>query len=159
MRQLFVAYQPDDKYEVFDTLSSAFDWAYNMYVNTHCSVYLDLIETPTKMNVKWEVFFWDFYLRYKDIVIDYDKMGHLSGQSFLFENGNEPLKTTGCDRTGCVLCGFGCHLEKPGEGRFEMLRQTHPKYYGLLDVCKNNGVTFREAIEWTNEHGNLNIKL
>lgn len=72
MRQLFVAYQPDDKYEVFDTLSSAFDWAYNMYSNTNCSVYLDLIEAPTRMNVKWEVFFWDFYLRYKDIVIDYD---------------------------------------------------------------------------------------
>jgi 3'-phosphoadenosine 5'-phosphosulfate sulfotransferase (PAPS reductase)/FAD synthetase len=96
---------------------------------------------------------------YGDVVIDYDRMGESSGQSFLFTTGDEPLKTTGCDRTGCVLCGFGCHLEKPGQGRFEMLRQTHPKFYNLLDICKNNGVTFREAIEWTNEHGNLNIRL
>ena len=96
---------------------------------------------------------------YGDIVIDYEKMGELQGQSFLFETGNEPLRTTGCERTGCVLCGFGCHLEKPGEGRFEMLKQTHPKYYALLDVCKNNGITYREAIEWLNEHGNLDIRL
>ena len=96
---------------------------------------------------------------YGDVVIDYDKMGELKGQSFLFETGDEPLKTTGCNRTGCVLCGFGCHLEKPGEGRFEMLKQTHPKYYALLDVCKNNGFTYREAIDWVNEHGDLNIRL
>lgn len=57
-----------------------------------------------------------------------------------------------------MLCGFGCHLEK-SPNRFEQLKVTHPGVYGLLDKCKNNGVTFREAIEWTNEHGNMNIKL
>ena len=94
---------------------------------------------------------------YGDIVIDYEAMGELEGQSFLFDTGIEPLKTTGCDRTGCMLCGFGVHCEK--KSRFQALKETHPKMYNLLDVCKNNGVTFREAIEWTNEHGNLNIKL
>lgn len=72
----------------------------------------------------------------------------------------EPIyKTTGCTRSGCVLCGFGCHLEKPGEGRFVRLKATHPKIYGLLDVMKNSGYTMREAIEWTNEHGHLRIEL
>ena len=94
---------------------------------------------------------------YGDVIIDYDKMGELNGQSFLFETGDEPLKTTGCKRTGCMLCGFGCHSK--GDTRFLDLKETHPKMYGLLDVVKNNGVTFREAIEWTNEHGNLDIKL
>ena len=78
-----------------------------------------------------------------------------------FDTGNVPRKkytTTGCKRTGCMLCGFGCHLDK-SPNRFEQLKQTHPGVYGLLDKCKNNGVTFREAIEWTNEHGNMNIKL
>jgi len=28
------------------------------------------------------------------------------------EDENGKLYTTGCDRTGCVFCGFGCHLEK-----------------------------------------------
>lgn len=38
------------------------------------------------------------------------------------------LKCTGCDRTGCVYCGFGFHNEK-GETRFQRLARTHPKLY------------------------------
>lgn len=45
------------------------------------------------------------------------------------------LKTTGCDRTGCTFCMFGCHLEK-GENRFQRLKQTHPKQY---EYCINGG--------------------
>ena len=59
-----------------------------------------------------------------------------------------------------MLCGFGCHLEK-SPNRFEMLKETHPGMYGMLDRVKNNGVTMREAIEWVNENSNgkVNIKL
>ena len=39
------------------------------------------------------------------------------------------LYTTGCQRTGCIFCAFGAHREKPGEGRFERLKETHPKQY------------------------------
>ena len=77
----------------------------------------------------------------------------------LLDTQKPPLKTTGCNRTGCMMCGFGCHMEKPGEGRFELLKESHQKMYGLLDIIKNSGYTMREAIEWTNEHGNLNIKI
>ena len=38
------------------------------------------------------------------------------------------LKCTGCQRTGCIFCGFGFHLEK-GETRFLRLARTHPKQY------------------------------
>ncbi len=42
--------------------------------------------------------------------------------------GNEKLKTTGCDRTGCCYCAFGCHLD--GDiSRFERLKLSHPKQY------------------------------
>jgi len=47
----------------------------------------------------------------------------------LFDLGRPLLKTTGCNRTGCMFCGFGCHLEKPGEGRFERMKETHPRLY------------------------------
>ena len=39
------------------------------------------------------------------------------------------LKCTGCDRTGCIFCGFGFHLEKKGKTRFQRLAETHPKQY------------------------------
>jgi len=39
------------------------------------------------------------------------------------------LKCTGCGRTGCIFCGFGFHLEKKGETRFQRLAKTHPRQY------------------------------
>lgn len=46
------------------------------------------------------------------------------------------LCTTGCKRTGCMFCGFGAHMEKKGEGRFERMKITHPKLY---DYCLGGG--------------------
>ena len=45
------------------------------------------------------------------------------------------LETTGCDRTGCIFCMFGCHLEKE-PNRFQMLKETHPRQY---EYCINGG--------------------
>lgn len=47
------------------------------------------------------------------------------------ENGK--YYTTGCKRTGCMFCGFGCHLEKE-PNRFQMMKETHPKQW---DYCIN----------------------
>ena len=44
------------------------------------------------------------------------------------ECGSERLATTGCDRTGCIFCAFGCHKEE-GLSRFQRLKQTHPRQY------------------------------
>lgn len=99
---------------------------------------------------------------YGDVVVD---DGQAEGQMCiadyaedcgLFDLGNPPLKTTGCQRTGCVLCGFGAHCK--GDTRFVDLKQTHPGLYGLMDKIQNNGVTMREAIDWINEHGDMDIK-
>ena len=38
------------------------------------------------------------------------------------------LETSGCDRTGCIFCMFGCHLEKE-PNRFQRLKQTHPRQH------------------------------
>lgn len=45
--------------------------------------------------------------------------------------GNK-LKCTGCQRTGCMYCGFGAHLEKSGEERFVKLKKSHPKIYDYV---------------------------
>lgn len=98
---------------------------------------------------------------YGDIVKDYGDQieGQTSLADFGFYEEEKKYKTTGCSRTGCMLCGFGCHLEKE-PNRFQQLKVTHPQMYKLLDLMKNNGVTMRQAIEWINEHGNnINIKL
>lgn len=47
----------------------------------------------------------------------------------------QPLRCTGCQRTGCMFCGFGAHLEK-GENRFQRMKHTHPRHY---DFCIGGG--------------------
>lgn len=98
---------------------------------------------------------------YGDVVPDTAATGQIEGQMSLsdfgvFDKERPVLKCTGCDRTGCMLCGFGAHIEKrkETEGRFERLKRTHPGMYNLLDVVSNNGYTFRQAIDWYNEHVN-----
>ena len=49
--------------------------------------------------------------------------------------GTDKLCTTGCNRTGCIFCAFGAHLEK-GESRFEILKRTHPRQY---EYCIGGG--------------------
>ena len=45
------------------------------------------------------------------------------------------LETTGCNRTGCIFCMLGCHLEKE-PNRFQRLKETHPRQY---EYCINGG--------------------
>ena len=60
------------------------------------------------------------------------------------EDGNEydstlfgdcTYRTTGCNRTGCIFCAFGCHLEKE-PSRFQRLKETHPRQY---EYCIGGG--------------------
>ena len=49
--------------------------------------------------------------------------------------GESKLKTTGCDRTGCMFCGFGCHIDK-SPTRFERIKKSHPRQY---EYCIGGG--------------------
>lgn len=114
---------------------------------------------------------------YGDVVFEDGKEINIDGMDLLeeFDLDRHLLTTTGCQRTGCVACGYGCHLEK-GVGRFELLKQTHPKLYDYImrpdhtkkvvvdpktgeeKIIDVRGLNYKENIDWLNEHGNLNIK-
>lgn len=54
---------------------------------------------------------------YGNVVKDFHKEGQVEQQISLsdygiFDNERPLLKTTGCSRTGCTFCGFGCHIKK-----------------------------------------------
>ena len=76
---------------------------------------------------------------YGDIVVDEPSIYAIDGQITTFDiledYENTNLKTTGCDRTGCIFCMFGCHLEKE-PNRFQRLKETHPRQY---EYCINGG--------------------
>ena len=66
---------------------------------------------------------------------------------------DEDLCTTGCDRTGCVFCGFGLHLER-GENRFQRLKRTHKKLY---EYCLYGGSYDSEGL-WRPDKNGLGMK-
>ena len=56
--------------------------------------------------------------------------------------------TTGCSRTGCMFCAYGCHLEKE-PNRFQKLKETHPKVWEYcMKSVKNGGLGMREVLEY-----------
>lgn len=86
----------------------------------------------------------------------------------LFDEGRPLYTTTGCSRTGCVFCGFGCHREKT-PNRWEraekfsrpeiidyMLRGGGFDGNGIWKPDKR-GLGFWFVIEWINVHGKLQI--
>ena len=62
--------------------------------------------------------------------------------------GENGYFTTGCDRTGCMFCLFGCHLEK-APNRFQRMKETHSRQY---DYCmrsrEEKGLGLREVLEY-----------
>ncbi len=68
---------------------------------------------------------------------------------FGIDCGTEKLKTTGCDRTGCIFCAFGCHLEKE-PSRFQRLKETHPRQY---EYCIGGGEYDENGVWKPNKQG------
>ncbi|KAA6299990.1 MAG: Thioredoxin-dependent 5'-adenylylsulfate reductase [Candidatus Ordinivivax streblomastigis] len=52
----------------------------------------------------------------------------------------------GIKRTGCMFCSFGCHIK--GDRRFYFLKENKPKIYEHFMKMGNNGITYREALQY-----------
>ena len=70
---------------------------------------------------------------YGDIVAVDDEGNEYDSHGMLMDGCK--LRCTGCQRTGCIYCAFGAHLEK-GETRFQRLARTHPRQY---EYCMGGG--------------------
>lgn len=64
------------------------------------------------------------------------------------KDADTKLRTTGCSRTGCMFCMFGCHLEAD-PNRFQLMRETHPRQY---DYCmrspEEKGLGLAEVLDF-----------
>jgi 3'-phosphoadenosine 5'-phosphosulfate sulfotransferase (PAPS reductase)/FAD synthetase len=52
----------------------------------------------------------------------------------------------GIRRTGCLCCGFGCHVKD--DRRFYFLKENKPKIYEHFMKMTNNGISYREALQY-----------
>ena len=63
----------------------------------------------------------------------------------IIQDDTGKLITTGEHRTGCIFCGFGCHMEKE-PNRFQRLKTTHPQLY---DYCmRPTGLNMKEVLDY-----------
>ena len=94
----------------------------------------------------------------------------------IFDLDRPLLHTTLEKQTGCMFCGFGCHLEKPEESRFVRLKDTHPVLYKYIfrpweehDVIPDpetnekeevtiTGLNYKNIIDWINQNGGFDIR-
>lgn len=95
----------------------------------------DVLHYIKKFNIPYATVYGDIVI---DEKVDGDKV--IEGQINLIDylgcyDQDDRLKTTGCDRTGCIFCMFGCHLEKE-PNRFQRLKETHPRQY---EYCIGGG--------------------
>lgn len=100
---------------------------------------------------------------YGDIVVDESKSKDtINGQMNIVDmlgcySENDVLTTTGCKRTGCMFCGFGCHVR--GDSRFVDMKTSHPKQYEFIFKPESEGgLGYKEKIDYINEHCGTNIR-
>lgn len=66
------------------------------------------------------------------------------------QDDNGKYYTTGVKRTGCIFCGYGCHLEKE-PNRFQQLKETHPKIYEYcMKPWSEGGLGMDEVLNYIN---------
>ena len=85
-------------------------------------------------------------------VLEYISVNHLPYASvygnIVGERGG--YYTTGRQRTGCVWCGYGAHLEKE-PNRFQQLKVTHPQLWSYcMKPWDEGGLGMREVLEYIN---------
>lgn len=64
------------------------------------------------------------------------------------KDDNGMYYTTGENRTGCIFCMFGCHLDKT-PNRFQRLKQTHPTYWNFcMKSWEEGGLDMKKVLDY-----------
>lgn len=127
-------YKKTNKKPIIGTMAEESLLRTQQYLKSGCNGFNNKIPTSTP------IAFWTE----QDILqyIKYYNIDYCSVYGDLIEK-NGKLEFTGCQRTGCVYCCFGAHLEKE-PNRFQKLAVTHPK---LWDYCINK-LGLKEVLEF-----------
>ena len=74
------------------------------------------------------------------------------------EDKNGKLFNTGVQRTGCMFCAFGCHLESY-PNRFQQMQITHPKQYEYcMRDWEKGGLGMAKVLDYIDVPYLMNVK-
>lgn len=100
------------------------------WLRTGCNAFNGVRPKSQPMSIWTEQDVLEYIVRYE---LPYAK---IYGDIVKDENGK--YHTTGAQRTGCMFCMFGAHLEKE-PNRFQRMKETHPKQYEFCMKPKAEG--------------------
>lgn len=116
-------YKKTGKTPIIATMAEESELRMTQYLKQGCNGFNNKIPTSTP------IAFWT-----EQDVLSYLKIYNIPYCSIygdILEDKNGKLYTTGCDRTGCMFCGYGCHRDKK-PNRFQRLKLSHPKQYDYI---------------------------
>ena len=125
------------KFPMMATMASEGGVRRSAYLQTGCNAFNSGKSQPMGFWTEQDVF---------QYILDNElEIASVYGDIIEIENkkGEKIYTTTGEKRTGCIFCGFGCHLEKE-PNRFQRLKITHPKLY---DYCMND-LGMKEVLDY-----------
>ena len=122
-------YKKTGKNPILGTMAEESDLRTSQYLKQGCNGFNNKIPTSTP------IAFWT-----EQDVLEYIDTYKIPIASVYgnIERERERYYTTGCQRTGCMFCGYGCHSEKY-PNRFQRLAETHPKQYDYIINTLNMG--------------------
>lgn len=125
---------------IFGTMASESQNRKQKWLNNGCNVF------KGKEQYSQPLSFWK-----EQDILEYLKrfsVPYASVYGDIVQDKSGKFKTTGCHRTGCVFCGFGCHLEKE-PNRFQQLKVTHPKLWNYcMKPWESGGLGMKEVLEY-----------
>lgn len=116
----------------------------NSWLQEGCNIYKKYKEVSKPLSFWTEQDILEYLVKYN--------VPYCSIYGEILQNKKGQYYTTGCNRTGCIYCLFGAHLESKENSRLIKLKQTHPKLY---DYCMRSidegGLGMKEICDKFNE--------
>ena len=116
-------YKDTGRVPIIGTMAEESKLRESQYLRQGCNGFNNKIPTSTP------IAFWteqDILKYLKEFEVPY-----CSAYGEIKVNEDGKYYTTGCQRTGCMFCGYGCHLEEE-PNRFQKLKVTHNKQYDYI---------------------------
>lgn len=108
----------------------------------------DILEYLLRYNIKYAKVYGKIVGEYKGMIFSTGTLRKMMEKAPYTWRNRIKLKTTGVDRTGCMFCGFGVHLEKE-PNRYQRMKETHPKRYEYCFKSREEGgLGFAEVMDY-----------